>query len=400
MTQNHPAARSERDFRAYLPIILLTRITTNTSFRIVYPFLSSIARGLGISLEAASGLITLRWIAGMGAPFFGPLADRHGRRRVMEVALLLFMLACLLLAGIGTFTAAAIAFALYGLVKSLYDPAVHAYVGDTVPFHERGRAVGMVELAWSAAWLLGVPASGFLIERFGWRAPWAVLFVFGLFGIALTRTVLPPAPHPAASSDKKPLAVSTLVTWRELLSRRSVVVFLLINLLLTLANEIPLIVYGSWLETSFGLSLAKLGLASTVVGLAEAAAELGATMVTDRLGKRRSVLAGLLGLAVSLIALPWLARLGLAAALTGVVCMMLTFEFGWVSLLPLGTELAPEARATLLSLNVTSSSIARAVGTLIGGWLWRWQRIGLHAGVGTVCALVAAFLLVWGVEDG
>jgi len=116
-------------------------------------------------------------------------------------------------------------------------------------------------------------------------------------------------------------------------------------------------------------------------------------VITDRLGKQRSVLVGLLGLAASLAALPWLSRLGLAAALCGVALMMLTFEFGLVSLLPLATELAPDARATLFSLNITALSLGRILGAFIGGWLWRWQSIALHAGVGGACALVAALLL-------
>ncbi len=154
--------------------------------------------------------------------------------------------------------------------------------------------------------------------------------------------------------------------------------------------------YGAWLETAFGLSLGVLGLASTVVGVAEAAAELGTTVITDRLGKLRSGLVGLLGLAASLLVLPWLSGLGLAGALAGVVLMILSFEFGLVSLLPLATELAPEARASLLSLNITALSLGRILGALLGGWLWRWQSIALHAGVGAGCALVAALLLVRG----
>jgi predicted MFS family arabinose efflux permease len=389
----------ERAFRASLPITFLARTTINTSFRIIYPFLPSIARGLGISLTAASGLITLRLVAGMGAPFLGPLADRYGRRRTMEAALLLFALASTLLAGVGTFAAAAAAFALYGIAKALYDPALHAYLGDAVPYHERGRATGAIELSWSSAWLLGVPASGFLIERFGWRAPWAALLVLGLLGVGLTRAGLPSAAPRSTHNSGKPFAAQMTITWRNLLRRRAVVVLLLTSLLLTLANEIPFIVYGAWLEATFGLSLTALGLASTVVGLAEATAELGTTVITDRLGKRRSVLVGLIGLAASLVALPWLVRLGLAAALAGVALMLLTFEFGLVSLLPLATELAPDARATLFSLNVTAFNLSRILGALIGGWLWQWQSITLHAGVGAICALAAALLLARGMRE-
>ena len=113
----------------------------------------------------------------------------------------------------------------------------------------------------------------------------------------------------------RPFVVSLVATWRDLLGRRSVVVLLLASFSFTMAIEVPFIVYGDWLETTFGLSLSALGLASTVVGVAEAAAELGTTVVTDRLGKRRSVLLGALGLAASLLALPWLARLGLKQCL-------------------------------------------------------------------------------------
>lgn len=389
-----------------MAVIFAVRTVLNTAHRIVYPFLPSIARGLGISLAAASGLVTVRMIAGLAAPFFGPLSDRHSRRRTMEVALVLFVLAGLLLVGAGSLTTGALvasvaAFALYGLTKVIYDPTVHAYLGDTVPYRERGRAIGIVEFSWSSAWLIGVPVAGFLIDRFDWRAPWTVLIGLGTLGLWLTHTALPLG-QPSARRRANGRSIAHLArTWRHLLGRRRVVVLLLTSLLLTMALEIPFIVYGAWLETSFGLSLSVLGVASIIVGLAEASAELGTTLLTDRLGKHRSVLAGLFGLAASLVLLPSLARLGLVAALAGVALVMLTFEFAIVSLLPLATELAPEERASLLSLNVAAFSLGRIVGAASGGWLWHWHgtSIALHAIVGAASALAAAILMSWGMAE-
>ena len=390
-----------RTARSWLPVILVARTSLNISFRIVYPFLPSIARGLDISLAATSGLVTLRQVAGLTAPVLGPLADLRSRRSIMELALLIFSLAGLLLAGIGTLPAAAIAFTLCGLAKILYDPTMHAYVGDTVPYPERARAIGLVELAWSGSWLIGVPAAGFLIERFGWRAPWAALFGLGLLSLAITRIWLPAGRRPQGRTERRRVIAMLLTTWRDLLRRRRVVVLLLISLLMTTAVEAPFIVYGAWLETDFGLSLSTLGLASIVVGLAELGGEFGTALLTDRLGKRRSVLLGLAGLTASLLLLPALAWLGLVAALGGVVLVTLSFEFAIVSLLPLVTELVPEARASLLSLNMTAFSLGRILGAVMGGWLWQGQAgaIALNSVAGAACALLAALLMLLGMAE-
>ncbi|MGQ9585411.1 MAG: MFS transporter [Anaerolineae bacterium] len=389
----------ERGFRTRLLAMFLARMALNTSFRIIYPFLPSIARGLGISLAQAGGLISLRMAGSLAAPFLGPLVDRYGRRRSMAFALCAFTLATLLLAGVGTLLAAAAAFLLIGLAKAIYDPAVYAYLGDTVPYQRRGRVTGFLELSWSLGWLVGVPASGFLIERLGWRAPWAFLAVWGFLGVWLVQFGVPLASPGAARVRLRTMVRAIGITWRGFLHRREVVVLLATGLLLTLANEIPFIVYGGWLESSFGLSLSTLGLASSVVGMADAAAELGAMAFVDRLGKRRGILTGLSGLAASLILLPGLARFGLLPTLAGVVLMMLTFEFGIVSLLPVATELAPGARGSLFSLVVTTFSLGRILGAVVGGWLWTWQDIALHARVGAACALLGALLLAWGVKE-
>jgi predicted MFS family arabinose efflux permease len=394
----HPVA-VPRPLRTQVAIIMLVRTVLNTPSRVLYPFLPAIARGLGVSLASATQLVTLRTFAGLLAPLLGPFSDHFGRRQMMEFGLLLFTIAGLALAGVGTVWAAAVAFVLYGLSKAIYDPAVQAHLGDTVVYARRGRAMGFAELSWSAAWLLGVPATGFLMERFGWRSPWSVLIVMGALSVGLTRLGLPSTRGETRAMPGAQLAPAVLMTWKSLLQRRTVIALLATSLLLFAAIELPFIVYGAWLETAFGLSLSVLGVASAVVGLAEAAGELATTVLTDRLGKRRSVLAGLFCLTASLILLPALSRLGLVPALAGVVCMMLSFEFALVSLLPLASEVAPDARASLLAFNVTAASLGRIAAAVAGGWLWRWQSIALHAWSGALCALLAALVLGFGVVE-
>ena len=187
-TQAGQTAGVPRRLRSQLAIITLGRTVLNMPSRVVYPFLPAIARGLGVSLASATQLVTLRTVGGLGGTVLGPLSDHFGRRQMMEIDLLLFTLAGLALAGVGTVWSAAVAFV---LSKAIYDPAVQAHLGDAVPYAQRGRAMGFAELSWSAAWLFGVPATGFLMQRFDWRSPWAALVVLGALSVGLTRLGLP-----------------------------------------------------------------------------------------------------------------------------------------------------------------------------------------------------------------
>lgn len=388
--------------RKQMIIIFFARTTLATATRIVYPFLPSLARGLGISIGAATSLVTLRMVAGVAAPLLGPYADRLGRRRTMELALFVFALAGLLLVGIDAIAAAAVAFLLYGFTRALYNPSLQALLGDLVPYGERGRIVGRAELSWATAWLLGVPIAGLLIERFGWWMPWSVLAVLGLAALVLTRRGLPrDKDRPDLQLRRSLVPASLVASWQRLVRRPGVIALLIVGLLTAMAIEIPFIVYGAWLEAGFGLGLGTLGIASISVGLAEATAEVGTSVLTDRLGKKRSVVAGLLGLALSLAALPVMSQHGVVPAMGGFVLVILCFEFAVVSILPLASQLVPDARATLLSFSIAAGSVGRIVGAMLGGWMWEWQAngIALHAYCGAICALAAALVMLRGLAE-
>ena len=76
------------------------------------------------------------------------------------------------------------AFAFLSVGKASYDPAVLAYLGDTVPYERRGRIMGLLAMMWPAAWLLGVPAAGFLITAYGWQAPFVIVGALGIAALA------------------------------------------------------------------------------------------------------------------------------------------------------------------------------------------------------------------------
>jgi predicted MFS family arabinose efflux permease len=164
--------------------------------------------------------------------------------------------------------------------------------------------------------------------------------------------------------------------------------------LISIANELTFVVYGAWMEDRFGLGVAALGAASIVIGLAEAAGELGTTALTDRLGKQRAVLMGLALLAVAYGALPSLG-LRLEWALGGLALLFVAFEFTIVSGLPLMSELAPHARATAMAANLAAATTARMMGAVAGTALFTWTGKLEANATASVVATAVAFAVLW-----
>lgn len=366
MTQSHHPSD-----KAILGVILLARASVNMALRITYPFLPAISRGLGVSLSAAGTLISVRsLLTGLGALLFGVLADRRGGRRVMMLGIVFLVGGAALTAGLPWYAVALVGFGLMGLAKGAYDPALQVYVGQRVPYEQRGRALGITELAWSAAWL-GMPLSGWLIARAGWRAPFVVIAVLGAMGWWLTRRVLPP--DPAEKQENQGQRETWTALWhsfRQLRRDNHAWIALSITALLILSVDTLIVVYGAWMEDTFGLTVTALGGVSLVIGVAEAVAELGAALLSDRLGKRRAVSIGVSVMVGGYLLLPRLTG-NLAVALVGTALVLLAFEFSVVSFIPLVSGMSATARGTLMSLNVVAFSVGRTIAAPLAVALYR-----------------------------
>lgn len=341
----------------------VVRTIINTAFRMVYPFLPAISRGLGVPIESITVAITLRATLGVFSPFIGSLADIRGRKTAILLGVGLFAVGMLLVTVWPTYPSLFVSLLLVGLSKIVFDPAMQAYLGDHVPYERRGLAIGLSEFGWSGAFLLGIPIVGWLIAQYGWNAPFFWLTLLGIGLIFLLWRILP-VDRPIPGTQ-----LSLRQGFRVVLSYPSALAGLVMALLINASNETVNIVYGLWLEDSFGLQIAALGVASAIIGIAELGGEGLVAGFVDRLGKRRAVGLGLLCYAAASLLLPALGVTETGAWL-GLFLFYLSYEFTLVSTIPLMTELAPGARATLLASNVAAFSLGRALGSLIGPALY------------------------------
>lgn len=359
-----------------------TRLVINTNHRFVFPFLPTIARGLGISLEQTGLLLSARSLAFVATPLVVGTVGRGERRvRLVVFGLSLMAAGTLITAATGMVAGALVGFVLVGVGKPSFDAAAQASVADRTPFERRARVLSILELTWAGGMLIGAPLAGWLISGFGWRAPfWVMSIMFVIAAAAAPRVMAPDQPHAEGQHIR-------------LVPDRPMVALLGTGLLFSFAAETTFVVFGAWLEDGFALSLAALGLASTAIALAELAGEGSVLLFADRIGPRRMVAWGLAASMVGYLALAATAG-SLAAGLVSLAFTFICFEITIVATVPIATEAAPRSRGKMLGWLMVAIGIGRSAGDAVGPALYSRHGVSANAIASSLAALAAMLVLL------
>lgn len=370
------------------------RVVFNTMHRMVYPFINVFGRGLGVDLTQMSWALTVRSSAGALGPLLATIADSRSRKAGMLLGLLMFIGGVTLVIFWPVFWIFVLTLVLTTVGYLVFIPSMQAYLGDHVPYQQRGLAIAVTEMGWSLSFIVGVPLVGLLLDRLGWRSPFPFLLFFSLvFLVLLVRLVPGDAPPGGASAD-------ALAGLRRVVTHPLAWVAVLMSMSFCMANEMVNLVFGVWMEDSFQFKVTSLGALAVAIGLAELSGEGLVAALVDRLGKVRSIALGLLFNILAALSLAFLGR-SLATAFVSLLLFYLTFEFTLVSSMPLMTEVLPAARASMLAANIAFISVSRALGDLVAPMFYRLSvqalgspGIGLNAAAAILLDLLALSLLL------
>jgi EmrB/QacA subfamily drug resistance transporter len=173
-------------FLTVFPSIMLPMFLAVVDQTIVATALPAIAAALG-NVARASWIVVSYLIAStVAAPIYGRLGDAFGRRRLMYVALAVFIAASLLCAVAQTIEQLTLARILQGLGGGGLMTLSQALIGEAIPPRERARYQGYLAAIAVCANSFGPIAGGALTEQFGWRSIFLVNVPIGLIAVGLT----------------------------------------------------------------------------------------------------------------------------------------------------------------------------------------------------------------------
>jgi MFS transporter, DHA1 family, inner membrane transport protein len=377
------ASASEPSVRSQLATLTGAKVVTNTALRWVGPFLPTLERAFGTTTGTLTGIMGVAELGGLSTLATGSLLDRGRERTVFIAGIALVGISSVIALG-GTTWTFAIAFALLIVGVANHTIAGHAWIGHRVPFGGRSRAIGIYETSWAFALLIGAPILALLIEWFGWRGPYVALALASAAAIVVVQLrVAPGVAVPRVAAELRPPRVPLPRTaWPPMLASATI----------AMAGLGVFVISGAWLDDEYGVSTAGLGLIAAGFGAVELASSVSVAAFADRIGARRSVLAGLValvagGVVMATAGTTFTAVIGLALYLTG-------FEFAFVASLTLVTEAAPEARGRAIGISNAIGTVARSTAVILSGQLF--EAFGVRGSlVMASVATVAAFALTF-----
>src|SRR5437870_4653916 len=354
---------------------------------ILYTFLlAPISRELGLGRAAHAVLLGASLGAtALGGALFGYLADRHGRRAVLQWSILTYSagtVLCGLTPGIATLLVARL---VTGLGVGGEWAIGHALLAESVPARLRGRFGALLQTGAPVGVGLAALVGSFVAPRIGWRAAFILSGLPALLVTAIRRT-LPESDLWLARRGAAPPVGELLAPG---LRRIAGLAFGLAVL-----NMSSYWFTYTWLPTYLteerGLSIAASGWKILVVVLGELLGYASFGWVSDRFGRKPafSLYATLMAAGLVSITLLWRAIVGWPPLL--LLCLWLVgFGTGtWSNFGPMFAELFPtRLRTTAVGSVFNAARGAQFVAPLVVAAMAR------HHGLGGGIALAAGFAL-------
>jgi len=344
--------------------------------------LPSIMDEFAVDAATVSSLVTL-YLGAVTIALLasGSLGDRYGQRRVFLIGVIAFASSSLLAAVAPSFTLLTVARVLQALSGALISTTSLVLVRAIAPVERRGAAFGLFDMLVSTSAAIGPFIGGLLVGAFGWRSLFVIAVPVALFAAVAVGLVVRPDAGVADDAQARPagrkpgidvpglvllaaLLVAVLLAIRgfgeggpALLALLAIVPLFALFIRFELAAERPavdprlfasrpftaavlgvlgatVILHAAFILVPLLVERLQGGSAETaglvllgISGMGAIAAPFGGRL-SDRLGRRRPVVAGSICLTAGLVAL-WLFAVDSTPAAIGLLLGIVGFGMGF-----------------------------------------------------------------------
>ena len=384
-----------------LYIMCFAQMVSMIGFSSIFPFLPLYVKSLGtvtaLSVDLCTGLVFSGQAFSMmiASPFWGALADRWGRKLMVERSMFGGAVIIALMAFARSAEELVALRMVQGLITGVMG-ATNALVAATVPRSRAGYAMGLMQVSMGLGLGLGPVIGGVVADAYGYRA--AFYITAGLLAVAGVVVWIGVEEHFVARESAGRASLQFFSAWRRVLSTRGVLLAYTLRFINQMGRIIFMPILPLFILSLIGNPDGINSFTGIVIGASAAATAIFSVTLGrlgDRTGYRRIVIAGLTGtfllfLLQAAVTAGW-QLLGLqilyGMALGGIVP-------GISALLAVYSRRGDEGAVYGLDNAITSG--ARMIGPLLGVGTAAWLGVRAVFGAAALLYLMAGLLAAWG----
>jgi len=297
-----------RSVKVQLPIMLVSLAHGSTHWVVgtFYLLLPSLSRGLGLNYTETGFLVTSLFIGSVIANLpSGMLVDLTGRRIAIQIASLLLCTVALAAIGVVTgFATQCLCLGLLGIANVMWHPAAISFLSIQLP-KNRGYSMAVHSVFANLGDAAGPVAAGWMLLSFSWQHTAEVNAVACVI-CAIALAAFFGVNERDTAATRRPNARQYWAGLAVLMRSRAQWSFFLMAGCRTLTQTGLLAFLPLYLSHDLGLSPFAMGLAMMALQLGGLVATPFAGILSDRIGRRPVVLAGMISTTIIVLALTFI----------------------------------------------------------------------------------------------
>jgi MFS family permease len=337
----------------------------------IWPFMLIYASAkLNLPLSTVATLIAINAGTGMASSFLaGTLADKVGRKFVMNLSLTITGFAYFFLMRAETYPQFALLMVVIGLSNPLYQVGADAMLADMIPSEKRTDAYAINRIANNAAFALGPAVGGFLATRsynLAFYGATTGYLAYSLLLFFLAHETL----DKSANKANEPLSVSVVEQdgYAHVFRDGGYMTFVLAMAVGLIAPSMLWILLPVYTKTNFGLLESQYGWIPTTNAVMCVFVQYFVTMISRRY---RALPVAAVGMMIYALGAGSVALMG---GFWGFWLSMVILTFGELTLIPTASKYVADRapanmRGRYMSVYWIGWGLARTTAPLIGGYL-------------------------------
>ncbi len=396
-----PAAGFSRYQKFVVGLLAFLQFAVILDFMIMAPLGALIMPALQISPKQF-GLVVSAYAFSAGISGFvtAGFADRFDRKKILMFFYTGFLVGTLWCGLAPTFELLLAARVFTGLFGGVIGSVVLAIATDLFDVSLRGRVMGLIQTAFAASQVLGLPMGLFLSNRWNWHAPFIVLAVLGVAGLAVISAKLKPVDgHLGKPQEHSPF----MHLFHTITEPRHLLAFLTVTLLAT--GGFMLMPFSSaFLVGNLGIELAHLPTIYFFTGICTMVFGPMIGKAADKFGKFQVFL---FGSALSILMVVVYTHLGTTPLAVVVLVNVVMFVGIFSRMIPfqaLASQVPePTKRGAFNAISASIQQVSGGVASLVAGHIVTLGADGRiehfpEVGYVVVGTTLAAVGLVWNIQ--